>query len=486
MTAPPDSEAAPPPATVPPPPLYAKQVKIYPQRVKGLFRKLKWTILGVLLGLYYLVPWIRWDRGPDAPSQAVLVDIQGGRLYFFGAEIWPQEVYYLTGLLIIGAVGLFLVTAIAGRVWCGFACPQTVWTDLFLYVERLIEGDRNRRMKLDSGPMTLAKVFRKTAKHGAWLVIAALTGGAWIWYFNDAFTVTRDLFTGQASLTVYGFVGLFTGTTYLLAGFAREQVCMYMCPWPRFQGAMFDEDSLIVTYESWRGEPRGKARKGEKRRELGHCVDCNLCVSVCPMGIDIRDGLQMECIGCALCVDACNDVMDRMDYPRGLITYDSISNQAAREAGKKKRFRLLRPRTLAYAAILLVVIGVMAFAMATRKTLEINIQRDRSPLFVTLSDGSMRNGYTFKILNMIRQDRTFILSVRGLEKARINVIGFTQDWSDAATLPVKADTVGTFRVFVRAPRQSLSGRSNEVDFRLIEKGNGRTIDQKTLFYGPKK
>ncbi len=479
MTSSPDNETA-------TPSLYAKQRIIYPQRVKGLFRKVKWAIIAVLLGLYYLIPWIRWDRGPDAPSQAVLVDIQGGRLYFFGGEIWPQEVYYLTGLLIIGAIGLFLVTAIAGRVWCGFTCPQTVWTDLFLFVERLVEGDRNKRIKLDNGPLTLNKAFKKITKHTAWLVIAALTGGAWIWYFNDAFTVTRDLFTGRASLTIYGFVGLFTGTTYLLAGWAREQVCMYMCPWPRFQGAMFDEDSLIVTYETWRGEPRGRAKKGDKRQDLGHCVDCNLCVNVCPMGIDIRDGQQMECIGCALCVDACNGVMDHMDYPRGLITYDSISNQVARETGKEKRFRLLRPRTASYMAILLIVIGVMAFTMATRKTLEINVQRDRSPLFVTLSDGSLRNGYTYKILNMIRENRTFTLSVRGLEKAKISVIGYQQNWVDSVTLPVKADQVGTFRVFVRAPPQSLSGRSNYLDFRLIEKAANEVTDQETLFYGPGK
>jgi hypothetical protein len=239
-------------------PLYAGRVQVYPKSVAGIFRRLKWAVLVALLGLYYVLPWIRWDRGPDQPDQAVLADIEGQRLYFFFIEIWPQEIYYLAGLLILGAVGLFLVTSLAGRVWCGYACPQTVWTDLYMWVERLIQGDRNARIKLDKAPFGANKVLRKTLTHAVWLVIAAATGGIWIMYFNDAPTVVRDIFTGQASLTVYGFTGLFTGTTYLLAGWAREQVCTYMCPWPRFQAAMFDEDSLIVTYQGWRGEPRGR------------------------------------------------------------------------------------------------------------------------------------------------------------------------------------------------------------------------------------
>jgi len=240
--------------------LYSKHLKVYPQRIMGTFRRLKWMVLGTLLGFYYIVPWIRWDRGPGAPDQAVLLDMAGQRGYFFDIEIWAQEVYYLTGILILGAVGLFLATTLAGRVWCGFTCPQTVWTDLFLWAERLIEGDRNKRMKLDSGPLTAAKAVKKITKHFFWIIISLLTGGAWIFYFVDAPTAAIDLINGSASSTVYGFVALFSGFTYLLAGWAREQVCIYMCPWPRFQGSMFDEDSLLVTYEEWRGEPRGKAK----------------------------------------------------------------------------------------------------------------------------------------------------------------------------------------------------------------------------------
>jgi len=463
--------------------LYASHVKIYPQKVAGTFRKLKWAVLGILLGFYYLIPWIRWDRGPGAPDQAVLVDMPGRRLYFFWIEIWPQEIYYLTGILILGAIGLFLVTALAGRVWCGFTCPQTVWTDLFMFVERLIEGDRNKRIKLDQGPLSLNKIWRKIVKHAVWIVIAALTGGAWIWYFADAPTITVELFTGTASTTIYGFTALFTATTYLLAGWAREQVCMYMCPWPRFQGAMFDEDSLIVTYEGWRGEPRGKAKKGSDFENRGHCIDCELCRHVCPTGVDIREGQQMGCIGCALCIDACNNVMDRVGLPRDLITYDSIANMAARAHGKTTRLNLIRPRIMFYAGILALVIGIMAFSMATRKTVEINVQRDRSPLFVTLSDGGIRNGYTFKVLNMVREDRTFMLSVGGLNNVLINVIG--QDtWGEAARLNVKADSVGTFRVFVRVPKTALKERSTDMNFYLSEPSIDAVTIQESVFYGP--
>jgi 4Fe-4S dicluster domain/4Fe-4S binding domain len=265
-------------------PLYANRVKIYPKRVSGTFRRLKWATLVVLLAVYYLVPWIRWDRGPGVSDQAVLIDMPGRRAYFFGIEIWPQEVYYLTGLLLLGALGLFLATSLAGRVWCGYACPQTVWTDLYMWVERLIEGDRNARVKLDKAPLSPQKAAKKTLKHAAWLLIALLTGGAWIMYFNDGPTVVRAFFTGEAGLTVYFFVGLFTATTYVLAGWAREQVCTYMCPWPRFQGALLDEDSLIVTYQAWRGEPRGKHKAGESWEGRGGRVAFHQCVSVCPTG----------------------------------------------------------------------------------------------------------------------------------------------------------------------------------------------------------
>ncbi|HEY0438186.1 MAG TPA: cytochrome c oxidase accessory protein CcoG, partial [Phenylobacterium sp.] len=262
--------------------LYANRVRVYPKSVRGPVRRFKWAVLVFCLGLYYLLPWLRLDRGPGRPDQAVLLDLAHERFYFFQIELWPQDIYYLTGLLIMGAVGLFLVTSLAGRVWCGYGCPQTVWTDLFMWVERKIQGDRNARMRLDLQPWSTDWLRKKALTHAVWLGIAMATGGAWIMYFNDALEMTPRFFTGQASLEVYVFFGLFTATTYLLAGWAREQVCTYMCPWPRFQAAMLDENSLVVTYRDWRGEPRGKL-KGEGH---GDCVDCMACVHVCPTGID--------------------------------------------------------------------------------------------------------------------------------------------------------------------------------------------------------
>lgn len=467
-----------------PPPLYAAHEWVYSRRVKGLFRRLKWTALWVLLGIYYVGPWLRWDRGPDAPDQALLIDMPARRAYFFGLEIWPQEIYYLTGLLILGAVGLFFLTALAGRVWCGFACPQTVWTDLFLWTERLIEGDRAARMRLDAAPISATKAARKGVKHAVWLIISAVTGGAWILYFEDAFTVTPRIFAGEASTTVYFFIGLFTATTYLLAGWAREQVCIYMCPWPRFQSAMFDEHSLIVSYAAWRGEPRGRARPGDSFEGRGHCVDCGLCHQVCPTGVDIRKGQQLACIGCALCVDACRGVMERFGLPAGLISYDSLANQAARAAGATPRLRLVRPRTLAYAAILLAVAAVMSVALATRGRVEVSIQHDRAPLYVRLSDGAISNGFTYKILNMERQPKTFALDLAGIPEARMKVIGIAAEWTDAVELPVPPDDIATFRVLVRADAERLEGRSTGLVFRLRDPTTDRLHNHEVAFSGP--
>jgi cytochrome c oxidase accessory protein FixG len=314
-------------------PLYVTRIKVYPRAIKGLWRRVKWAAVMLLLGLYYVVPWLRWDRGPNAPNQAILIDLDGRRGWFFDVVIWPQEIYFVTGFLILAAFGLFLATSLFGRVWCGFACPQTVWTDLFMLVERLIEGDRNERMRLDRTPMSADKAMRKGLKHAAWLVIAAATGGAWVFYYVDAPSTLVKIFRGEASLETYFFIGLFTATTYILAGWAREQVCTYMCPWPRFQAAMLDEQSVIVTYQKWRGEPRGKHKAGASWDSRGDCVDCSLCVAVCPTGIDIRDGQQIECIGCGLCIDACTQTMGKVGRAPDLIRWDTLANQQAKDKG---------------------------------------------------------------------------------------------------------------------------------------------------------
>jgi cytochrome c oxidase accessory protein FixG len=460
--------------------LYAGRVKVYPQRITGRFRTIKWAVLIVLLGIYYLVPWLRWERGPNAPDQAILVDMAGRRAYFFWIEIWPQEVYYLAGLLILGAIGLFLVTSVAGRVWCGYTCPQTVWTDLYMLVERWIEGDRNRRMKLDQEPWSLRKLALKSAKHGVWLLIALATGGAWIMYFADAPTVVRVIVTGEAGASVYGFTALFTATTYLLAGWAREQVCTYMCPWPRFQSAMFDEHTKLVTYADWRGEKRGHAKRGTDFSNRGHCIDCEMCVRVCPAGIDIRDGQQLACIGCGLCIDACNSVMDKIDLPRGLISYDSLANQAAlaRKAPPVK-MRLLRPRTVIYASLLLIAAAAMLVSLAMRAHLDVTVQADRAPLFVTLADGDIQNGYTMKISNKFRQPAQYEVRVSGIEGLSFRIVGRENE-----PVAVKGDSVGTFRLLLRASPSALSRKSTPIEITVIDTASKEESGHDAIFSAP--
>ncbi|NJO36866.1 MAG: cytochrome c oxidase accessory protein CcoG [Rhizobiales bacterium] len=464
--------------------LYADRVRIYPKAVGGLFRRIKWAALVVLLGLYYIVPWIRWDRGPTAPDQAVLVDMPGRRLYFFFIEIWPQEIYYLTFLLMAAAFGLFLATAIGGRVWCGFTCPQTVWTDLFMWVERKIQGDRAARIRLDKQPWSSEKLIKKAATHAAWVLIAAATGGAWIMYFNDAPTVTYEIVTGQAGLAVYFFFGLFTFTTYLLAGWAREQVCTYMCPWPRIQAALLDQDSYVVTYEKWRGEPRAPHKKGTSWEGRGDCVACNQCVAVCPMGIDIRDGLQLECIGCGLCIDACNEVMAKVERPLNLITLDTERNQYNRKAGKPTESRLIRPRTILYVVILSVLgIGVL-IGLTGRAGLDLNVLPDRNPLFVKLADGSIRNGYTVKVLNRVRAPKTYALTLEGLDGASLSVLGLEEGDGRSAILAARPDQVSTYRLFVTVARDAIDDPVEDLRVVLTDQAEGDAHTFDTIFRGP--
>ena len=466
-------------------PLYITRIKVYPRAIKGLWRRVKWAVLFVLLGLYYAVPWLRWDRGPDAPNQAILIDLDGRRGWFFDVVIWPQEIYFVTGLLILGAFSLFFATALFGRVWCGFACPQTVWTDLFMLVERLIEGDRNDRMRLDRQPMSANKAVRKTLKHAAWLAIAAATGGAWVFYYVDAPSTLVKIFRGEASLEVYVFIGLLTATTYTLAGWAREQVCTYMCPWPRFQAAMLDEQSVIVTYQKWRGEQRGKHKAGASWDGRGDCVDCNLCVAVCPTGIDIRDGQQIECIGCGLCIDACNQTMAKVDRPPNLILWDTLANQQAKEKGATAGWRPVRPRTLLYAALLVVVAAVMLGAFWLRTDTELTVQRDRSPNFVRLSNGDVRNSYAFKILNKSREEQQLRLSVDGLPGATVGFVGAEIQGGTAGTqLTVHPDSVGTFRIFLTVPAGSAPSGSKSIEFSVGDTTGRQRASHDAVFVGP--
>ncbi|WP_304175711.1 cytochrome c oxidase accessory protein CcoG [Phenylobacterium aquaticum] len=427
--------------------LYQPRAPIYPKLVRGTWRNIKWALLILTLGIYYVTPWIRWDRPGGLPDQAVLVDFTGRRFYFFFIQLWPQEVYFLTGLLVMAALALFLVTALFGRLWCGYTCPQTVWTDLYIYVERAFEGDRNARMKLDAQPWSFNKAWRKIGKHAVWLGIAFGTGGAWIFYFHDAPTLIRTFWVGKAEMTAYVSCAVLTGTTYVFAGWMREQVCTYMCPWPRIQGAMLDFNSLQVTYRKDRGEPRGPHKKGQDWTGRGDCIDCNACVVACPMGIDIRDGSQLECINCGLCIDACDEIMIRIDRPKGLIAYDTDYAVAARMQGEKAVYKPVRSRTIYYGVALAIVSGVMIWGFAQRKVIDLHVLRDRNPTFVRLHDGAIRDGYTLKISNRGFETRTFDVHVSGVPHAQLKTPGEAATQGDLF-VTVEPNETRAVRVFV--------------------------------------
>jgi cytochrome c oxidase accessory protein FixG len=465
------------------PSLYAARKKIFPKRAKGNFRRFKWLVMLITLSIYYVTPWLRWDRGPFAPDQAVLIDLDNRRFYFLFIEIWPQEFYYVAGLLVMAGIGLFLITSTVGRAWCGYACPQTVWVDLFLVVERFIEGDRNARMKLDAGPWTLDKVGKRLAKHSIWLLIGVLTGGAWIFYFADAPTLLVDVVTLHAPFVAYGTIALLTATTYTFGGLLREQVCTYMCPWPRIQGAMLDEHSLTVTYNDWRGEPRSRHAKRAiaAGKPVGDCVDCNACVVVCPMGIDIRDGQQLECITCALCIDACDDVMSKLGKESGLISYATLADQRHNmnvamggatvvqprlvrdqltgkllETFRTTNWRsIVRPRTIVYFIVWSAVGLGMLTALSLRSPLSVSVLHDRNPLYVQMRDGSISNGFDIKVLNMTPTPRTVTISLEGLDGAALSVADQENTTPASVAVSLEPDRVMTLRAYVQVAPDTL-------------------------------
>lgn len=465
--------------------LFKAREKIHPKRVNGTFRRIKWLVMAATLLIYYGTPWIRWDRGFGAPDQAVLIDFPGRRFYFFFIELWPQEVIYITGLLVLAAISLFLMTALAGRVWCGYMCPQTVWTDLFLVVERAVEGNRNERIKLDRAPWSSKKLIKRITKHVIWLAIALATGGAWVFYFADAPSLALQLTRFSAPTEAYVFIGVTTFMTYLLGGFAREQVCTYMCPWPRIQAAMIDEEALAVTYRKDRGEPRGAHKKGDPWAGRGDCVDCRQCVAACPMGIDIRDGLQLECIQCALCIDACDDIMTKVGRPTGLIGYDTDLNIARRQRGETPRWRAVRPRTAAYAGLIAIVGTLMLYGLFTRRDLELTVIHDRNPTFTVLSNGNIRNGYTVRIANKARLGRSVVIALEAPTGAVLSGIGLVEVDTDRIRLAVDGDAVETARLLVTMPRQAMSGETTSIGVTATPAEGGEGVRVETMFQGPK-
>lgn len=422
--------------------------KVVPQSVSGRYRRLKWMALIACLAVYYILPFIRWTRGPGQPDQAVLFDFERGRLYFFFIEIWPQELYYLTGLLVLATLILIWLNAVAGRVWCGYFCPQTVWTDLFLLIERWVEGDRRERLKKQGAPLTAKRVLEIGAKHAVWILIAMLTGGAFVLYFTDAPTLLVNLVIGEASILSYTWVVILTSTTYTLAGFAREQVCTWMCPWPRLQGAIWDPEALTVNYRDYRGEPRGSVKKAAELRAngepAGDCVDCMQCVNVCPIGIDIREGPNFACINCGLCVDACDSVMTKLNRPRGLIDYETWTNIERGHLKKPHHRSVVRPKTVALGLSIVAMTAVMGVSLSMRSDAKITVSHDRNPVAVRLSDGRIRNGYTVRLYNKTDGERQFRLDVTGLPEASVEIVG------NDATVSVSSDATRELRVLVSA------------------------------------
>lgn len=468
--------------------LWESHATIHPKAVSGRFRRLKWAVMAVLMGTFWLVPWLRWDRGPDAPGQAVLFDLEQGRFFLFHIEIWPQEIYYLTGLMVLGTIGLFLATALAGRVWCGFTCPHTVWTDVFIRIERAFEGDRAERIRLERAPWTASKLLRKTGKHAAWLLVSFASAFAIVAWFTDAPALLADLAGLRASWDALTFLGLFGGSTYLMAGFAREQMCKYACPWPRIQTAMLDEHSLIVTYQSRRGERRAPKRKSESWEErhargFGDCIDCTQCVQVCPMGIDVRSGAQADCINCGLCIDACDGIMAGQGRPRGLIAFDTLAAEAARGNAVPYRVPLARARTLVYLGLMLAIAGFMAVVFAGRSSVEATVQRERAPLFVTLADGSIRNAYTVKVANKAHEARRYTLTASGLAGAVLAAAGEDRSGIEIP-LVADGDSVATHRVYMTVPPGTPTAASTPILFIVREDQGGGSAEVESVFLGP--
>ncbi|WP_312147205.1 cytochrome c oxidase accessory protein CcoG [Stutzerimonas kunmingensis] len=446
--------------------LYAAREKIYTRAFSGLFRNVRRVGGAVLFILYFGTAWINWNG-----RQAVWWDLPERKFHVFGATFWPQDFMLLSWLLIICAFGLFFITVFAGRVWCGYTCPQSVFTWVFMWAEKVTEGDRNQRMKLDKAPMSGNKFIRKLGKHGIWLAASFATGVTFVGYFTPIRELVPDLLTLQVGGWALFWVAFFTLATYGNAGYLREQVCIYMCPYARFQSVMFDKDTLIVSYDPRRGEKRGPRKKDAdyKAMGLGDCIDCTMCVQVCPTGIDIRDGLQIECIGCAACIDACDAIMDKMNYPRGLISYTTEHNLSGQKT------HLLRPRLIGYAIALVAMMGLFAYAVYDRPLVKLDVLKDRV-LYRENEQGNIENVYTLKVMNKAQREQTFVIEATGLDglvyegRSEIRAEG-----GELVTIPVELSIAA----------EKLPSSTNEIVFHIRSADDDSiTDDADSRFIGP--
>ncbi len=448
--------------------IYAKHAKVYPREVQGIFATLRTLGVVVLLGLFYGVVWLTWDG-----HQAVLLDLPGRKFYIFSLIFWPQDFFYFAWLLIIAALALFYVTSLAGRLWCGYACPQTVWTEIFLRIERAIEGSRNRQIKRDKAPMSLAKLRIKATKHAVWILLSLYTGFTFVGYFTPIRELSLKLVEFNLGPWESFWIFFYGFATYGNAGWMREQICIYMCPYARFQAAMFDRDTLVIAYDEERGDPRGARKKNAVPGEvgLGDCVDCTLCVQVCPTGIDIRDGLQYQCIGCAACIDVCDDVMDKMGYPRGLVRYTT------EHAMQGKKSSILRPRTIMYTVLLLALSFGLVYSISQRTPLSLDVIRDRNSLYRETNEGQVENVYTLKVINKTEEARRYHLEVTGLEGMQLKMA--------AKDVQVPAGEVLSLPVSVQIDPVVLKRAANEIDFIISDIDHPEiTHTEKARFLGP--
>ena len=453
--------------------LYQGQKKIYPRSVTGLFSKWRWAMVFLTQLVFYGLPWLEWGQ-----RQAVLFDLEARRFYILGLVLYPQDFIYLSGILVISALSLFLFTAVAGRQWCGYACPQTVYTELFLWLEKITEGDRSARLRLDASPMSVDKFTRKTGKQILWISLALWTGFTFVGYFTPIQELGSSFVTANMGSWEAFWVFFYGFATYGNAGYMREQVCKYMCPYARFQSAMFDKDTLIVTYDEARGEPRGsRSKKADpKALNLGSCVDCTLCVQVCPTGIDIRKGLQYECISCAACIDVCDTVMDKMSYPRGLIRYSTQNAMTQGWSGAQVLRRVFRPRVLVYSAILLGVTAALLASLALRSPFRVDIDRDRASLARIVSGGKIENVYRLQVMNATESTQSYRIAATGLPGLKL---------VSEAAVSVNATESRWVPVTLQLPYEAAKAGSHEIHFEVQAIDSPGRVIEKSIFLVPR-